>query len=776
MAVETTLAGLRMGLQRPLVLVALPVAAALLVVVFRRRERAVFTGRSRALFLASRLLLVTLLVVAAAGPYTLATTDSAGEPTVTMLVDRSDSMATTDAAAGDLAAAIEDEGVAVQTRTVGGESGSPVGDAVTSALSPNGSVLLVSDGRVTDGRSLDAAAGVAEQVNASIHAVELDANRTERVVSISGPAKTSTGVANQFRVTVDGTGLDDTETTLTVSVDGQQVREATVEGTGGVTFTYNFSSTGSHRVTARIEGGDVYDRNDVFRKTVRVVEPPKILYVARGEYPFGEFLGNVYDVDRRESIPSNLSQYYAVVVQNVAAGDLGNVSALQRAVIDGTGLVTVGGPNAFERGGYRESLVTDMLPVTIGEGGETSRVVVAVDISGSTSGSMSAQQALALDVLDQLGDDNRVGIVAFNSQTYRIAGLTGLGGSRSFLEDRIRRLESSGSTDVSAGIEGATQMLGSSGTIILLTDGRAQAGNAPGAAARASERGIEVIPVGVGEGIAVDYLRKVAEAGGGPFLRADESSKLRIEFGGETRQFQGSGLTVLDRSHFITSGVEFAAQPGRTHSVSAAQGADLLVAGSDGAPAITAWRYGLGRTVAITAYGESGGLDGLLSAPDSLGITKSVNWAIGDPERLATGITSVSDARVGSPVTVAYEGNNRPSADGYRFRQVDTDQYEATFVPAESGYRSLLSAEYAVNYPREYAAFGQSRAVRTAVERTGGEVFESDRAAAIADRVRQQATTVETVTREWTWLVLVVALVLYLLEVGTRRLVRIRQP
>ncbi|WP_299264351.1 vWA domain-containing protein [Halorientalis sp.] len=776
MPVETTLAGLRMGLQRPLVLVALPVAVVLLGIAFRRRERAVFTGRSRALFLASRLLLVTLLVLAAAGPYTLATTGSAGQPTVTMLVDRSASMATTDAAASELATAVEDEGVTVRTRAVGSETGSPVGDAVTSALAPNGSVLLVSDGRVTGGRSLDAAAGVAERVNASVHAVTLDSNRTEMAVTVSGPAKTSTGVANQFRVTVDGTALGGAAARLSVSVDGQQVRAETVEGSGGLTFTYNFSSTGSHRVTARIESDDVYDRNDVFRKTVRVVRPPKVLYVSRGDYAFEEFLGDIYDVETAESIPSNLSQYYAVVVQNVAANDLGNVSALQRAVIDGTGLVTVGGPNAFDSGNYRESLLTDLLPVTIGEGGETSQVVVAVDISGSTSGSMSAQQALALDVLNQLGDENRVGVVAFNSQVFRVAGLTGLGSSRTFLEDRIRRLDSTGSTDVSAGIEGASQMLGSSGTVIVLTDGRSQFGNAPDAAARASERGIEVIPVGVGSEVAVDRLQQVATAGDGVFLRAGESSKLRVEFGGETREFQGSGLTVIDRTHFITNGVEFTARPGRTHSVAAARGADLLVAGSDGAPAITAWRYGLGRTVAITAYGENGGLGGLLSAPDSLGITKSVNWAIGDPERLATGLTSISDGRVGSPLTATYEGSDRPSAGGYRFTQVDTEQYEATFVPASAGYQSLLSAAYAVNYPQEYAAFGQSRAVETAVERTGGRLFEANQATAIADRVRQAARTVETVTREWTWLVLAVALLVYLAEVGTRRLVRIRQP
>ncbi|WP_336000120.1 vWA domain-containing protein [Halorientalis halophila] len=775
MPVETTLAGVRTGLQRPLLLLALPVAVAALGYVFRQREGAVFTGRSRALLAGSRLVLVTLLVVAAAGPYTMSTAGAAGEPSVTMVVDRSASMATTDAAAGDLAAAIEEEGVTVRTRTVGSETGSPVGDAVASALSPNGSVLLVSDGRVTEGRSLDEAAGVAVGVNASIHAVDLDANATERAVSVAGPAKTSTGVSNTFRVRVDGTGLDGDTATLSVSVDGEEIRREEIEGTGGVEFTHAFEATGSHRVTARIDGSDLYDRNDAFRKTVRVVQPPKILYVARGEYPFAGFLDRVYDVERADSIPANLSDYYAVVTQDVAAGDLGNVSALQRAVIDGTGFVSVGGPNAFDRGNYRESPVTDLLPITIGEGGETSRVVVAVDISGSTRGTLSAQQALALDVLDQLGDDNRVGVVAFNDEVYSVAGLTGLGNSRRFLEDRIRRLESEGSTDVSAGIEGATQMLGGSGTIILLTDGRAHGGDAPAAAAEANERGIEVIPVGVGEDVAVDHLRQVADAGGGVFLRADESNKLRIEFGGESRQFEGDGLTVLDRTHFVTSGVEFAAEPANTHSVAAARGADLLVAGPSGAPAITTWRYGLGRTAAITAYDDDGTLGGLLSAPDSLGVTKTVNWAIGDPERLATDLTSVADARVGSPVTATYEGNSRPSADGHRFRQVDAGQYESTFVPAEAGYASLLDAEYAVNYPQEFGGFGQSRAVATAVERTGGQTFEPDEAAAVADRVKAESPAPEPVAREWAWLALVAALVLFLLEVGARRLTRIKQ-
>lgn len=775
MAAEVTVAGVRAGLQQPLTLVALPVVAALVLWLFHRRgDGTTFSRRASLLVFGARLLVVALLVVAAAGPYTLATATVTGDPQVTMLVDRSASMATTDAAPGKLASAIESEGVDVRTRRIGSDRRSPVGDAVAGALTTNGSVLVVSDGRVTDGRTLAAAAGIAEQVNASINAVNLSATTTERAVSVHGPAKTSTGVANTFSAVVRGVELSDS-VELTVSVDGQEVASKRVDGGGGVEFAYNFTSTGSHRVTARISGNDVHDRNDVFRKTVRVVEPPKILYVSRGEYPLQGFLRDVYTVDRARRIPSNLSEYYAVVVQDMAAGDLGNVSALQRAVIDGTGLVTVGGKNAFEYGNYRQSLLTEMLPVTIGEGGHTSRVVLAVDISGSTQGSLSVQQALALDVLDQLGDRNQVGIVAFNRNAYRISDLAVLGSSRTSLARQIRRLESRGGTDVSAGIEGATEMLGGGGgTVILLTDGRAQVGDAPGAAAEAATEGIQVIPIGVGKNVADDHLRTVADAGDGTYLRADETNRLRILFGGETREYRGGGLTVVDGSHFITSGVQFEAAPGRTHAVAAADRADFLVAGPSGNPAISAWRYGLGRTVAITAYGPDGTLDGLLSAPDSVGVTKSVNWAIGDPERLETGITDVSDARVGTPVTITYEGTSRPAAKGVRFAQAGEGQYEATVVPERPGYASILDAEYAVNYPREYAAYGQSASLRDAVETTGGQVYEPSEATAIADQVRRNARSVETVTREWTWLVLLAALLVYLVEVSARRLYRIK--
>lgn len=774
--VDVSVLGTQLGVQRPLVLVALPVVVALVgYLLLRQREDAVFGPRKRRLLFASRLVIVALLVLAAAGPYTVETTRTAGEPEVTMLVDRSASMSTVENETRSLAATIEANGVSVTTRVVGSGDRSRVGDGIVGALRSNGSVLVVSDGQVTGGRSLGTAASIAQQVNASINAVNLSATASERAVRIGGPSKTSPGVQNTF--VVDVTGIDVSgSATVTVSVDGREVEEREVEGAAAFEVPQTFTGTGSHTVTAELESDDRFDRNDVFRKTIRVVDRPRILYVAQGQYPFQGFLRQLYDVEYASSIPQDLSGYYAVVVQDMPAEELGNVTALQRAVINGTGLVTAGGPNAFEHGNYSQSLLTDMLPVEVGESGRTSRVVLAVDISGSTQGTLSAQQALALDALNQLGDQNQVGLVAFNNQAYAVSRLQSLGTARRDLRANIRRLQSGGGTDLGAGMMGSAELLGENGgTVVLLSDGFGNAGDGPQVAARLADRDIRVITIGVGGDINARYLQGVADAGGGTFLRADETNRLRIFFGGQTRPYQGGGLTVVESDHFITSGLRFTANPGLANTVTVEDRADYLVAGPRGSPAIAAWNYGLGRTVSITAFARDGTLDGLLGRPDSLGLTRSVNWVIGDPERLETDIAEVADARVGRATTVTYTGESRPVASGLRFSQVSDTEYEASFVPTEQGYGSVLNATYAVNYPVEYEQFGLAPQLESAVRRTNGQVFSPGQGADIARLVRQQVSTLETVTRDWTWLALLAALLLYLAEASARRITRIRE-
>jgi len=770
--VSTTVRGVTVGLETPYLLLAIPVVLALLgALVFRGDGMA--SSRSRRLLYLSRLLVIVLVVVAAAGPYTVDSRETPGEPRVTLLVDRSDSMAVTDAEPDALANAVESRGVPVTVATVGDGTSSRVGDAVAANLRENGTVVVLSDGQVTGGRSLASVAEVATDVNATVHAVELTTTRTERSVEVFGPEKTSAGVDTRFLARVSGVETGNESVTIRVSVDGSTVAEETVDGEGAVEFSHAFETVGSHRVTATITSDDRFASNDVFRKTVRVVERPTILYVSsRGDFPFRSYLAQLYDVRTATQIPSNLDPYYAVVMQDRSAENLGDVDALQRFVIDGNGLLAVGGDNSFEKGGYAESQLASMLPVTVGPStGDSANIALLIDVSGSAGEGMTTQKAIALDVLDQLGDENNVGLVGFNWRAYRVADVQPLADNRGELEDKIRRLQAGGATSVAAGLRGAGELLGDrAGTVILISDGRDPAEEPAAVARRLRERGIQVISVGVGSNPNEPTLRAVAQASGGTYLRATETNRLRILFGGPGRQFQGQGLTIVNSDSFITSGVELTAQPGAANDVSMRRGADFLVATESGTPAVASWRFGLGRVATITAYGADGTLDGLLQRPDSLLLTKATNYAIGDPERKATDYAEAADTRVGVPTTVRYHGAERPSSPDVRFRKVGNGLYAASVSGDEQGFVSVLDATFAVNYPAEYGAFGLSEDLRSLVGSTDGQLYRPNQAAAIARDARESARRVRTVREDWTWLALTLALVVYLLEVFVRRI------
>lgn len=774
--------GVAVGVERPWLLLALPLAVvALWWLIYRGRaadgtdaahSTDTASGRSRRYLFAARLVVVTLVVTAAAGPVTVVTAETTGDPHVSLLVDRSNSTAVTSTDAEALAAAIEREGVPVTLSTIARGTDSRIGEGVAANLRPNGSVVVMSDGRVTGGQRLGETAELARSIGATISTVSTEPTRTERHVSLAGPAKTSVGVESQFLVTISGVRADGT-VPVTVRIDGETVATESVSGSDGrLEVSHTFESTGAHRLVAQIENDDVYEENDVARKTVRVVEQPRILYVSRGDHPLEAYLSELYDVRTADSVPSNLEPYYAVVVQDVAAGDVGNVEALQRFVVNGNGLFLVGGSNSFESGGYDQSALASMLPVTVGESSVGSaRIVLLVDVSGSAGGGMRVQKATALSALDQLGNEHVVGIVGFNHEAYAVAEPVALGGNRAMLEDRIRRLSAGGRTDIANALQGAEAMLGEGrGTVILISDGRDTDSPSGAVAANLGQRGIRVISVGAGSSIDESVLRTIAGESGGQYFRATETNRLRLLFGGASRRYSGEGLTVVDSGHFVTAGVELESNPGRTNDVSIRPGADFLVAAEDGTPAVASWRYGLGRVVTITTFDEGGGLDGLLQRPDSLLVTKSANYAIGDPERRQTGVTDVRDTRVGEPTVVTYRGESPPSETDLDFRSVEAGRYQAEVTPQSVGFHTAAGATYAANYPAEYAAFGQDPALADAVETTGGQEFAPDDAAAIASFARQQSTRVREVRTNWAWLLLTLALLGYFAEVVVRRL------
>jgi hypothetical protein len=216
--------------------------------------------------------------------------------------------------------------------------------------------------------------------------------------------------------------------------------------------------------------------------------------------------------------------------------------------------------------------------------------------------------------------------------------------------------------------------------------------------------------------------------------------------------------------------VTLTANPASSNDVRVRPGADYLVATGRGTPAVASWRYGLGRVLTITTYEDDARLAGMLERPDSLLVTKSVNYAVGDPERGQTGVTEVSDTRVGVPTTVSYRGESRPDVEALRFTAAGGGVYTATTTPSATGFERVLDAEYAVDAAPEYTAFGPSPELSALVDATGGRTFSPSEAAAIAEFARERARQVREVERSWAPAALVAALVVFLAEVLARRL------
>ncbi|WP_254838420.1 VWA domain-containing protein [Natronomonas marina] len=766
--------GLTVGLEQlwPLVLLPVVVAALSYLTLWSDSDDArSASDRSRRLLLASRVFVACLLVFGAMGPYTIQARETPGEPEVTLVTDGSDSMMVYPDATEALAADIEEEGAPVSTVRVGNGSSSPIGDGVAANLQENGTVVVVSDGQVTEGRGLAVAADEARRLNATIHAVELEANRTERAVAIEGPGTLTAGVEAEFTVRLRGTNVDE-PVPVEARIDGENITTQEIDDNGAFTVSKTFNETGTHRVTATIEGGDVFARNDVFHRSVRVVEQPEVLYVADGDYPLEGYLDELYDVTRASSVPPDLDDYAAVVVQDVPASEMGDVGALQEFVVGGGGLVVVGGENAYENGGYNRSSLAPVLPVRVGNAtGGAASIVLVVDISGSTQRTFEIQKATALDVIEDIDGRHQVGIVAYTIQPYRIADLQRLEGNRDELADKIRRLENGGATDTARGLQGAGLMLGDrQGTVILLSDGQDDPDQAAVVARQLQRDGNRVIAVGTGENVDAEMLKAVADASGGTYLRADDTTKLELLFsGGGGRSFEGENLTVVSRDTFITSGLELSANPGKANEVQVKQGADYQVATAEGTPAVASWRFGLGRVATVTAYDEAGTLDGLLEQPDSLLTTRTVNYAVGDPTRTMTGVTTVDDTRVGTRTAVRYRGETPPETDEVTFRQLEEGLYRGEITPEEAGYQRTAGTEYAVNYPLEYGTFGTSSELSNAVSSTDGRTFDADEGSRIADVAKERSTKVRSVRDSWAWLPLLLGLLVFVLEVVTRR-------
>ncbi len=741
--------------------------------------------RVRRLLMFTRTILFILVLIALASPYVQHEKIIEGDPFIQLLVDNSTSMAVFEDVSQRLAVNLEKK-LNTEVKVVGTGIVSNIGDAVLNNLEPHGSILLLSDGNVNSGSSLGDVALFATKLNATINAVRLNPVKNDASVQVFGPSKTLENAENAFVVMINRVG-DVKSVRLKVMMDDEVVYDQ-VTSDKAYQFTKQLTK-GTHKITASIDAQDFFPNNNVFYKTVKVVPQPKVLFLSEKTSPMETLLKQLYVVDVASSLPQNLQDYYTVVVNDIKAEDIDPVSdVLNDFVADGNGMVVFGGENSFEKGGYKNSIFETLLPVLVGSPEKKEGDVllaILIDISGSAgapfgrfASTADFEKSAAIDIMHNLKIDTRVAILAFNTQAYLLSEPSPIFAKKD-VDDLISRIKWGGGTNIGAGLLKSISVLSQfsgSKNIVLMSDGKTQSqASAYEAAKYASNAGIKIYTVGVGPTTDEAVMMDIAEISNGIYFRATEESRLNILFGPVDEQEAQSGqmeLVILNKNHFITENYEPNVTLYGFNQVSPKGAGRLLATTSTGEPALTIWRLGLGRVAAFTVDDGGKWAGSLLGRGNSRLIARTMNWAIGDPERKAAAFIDAKDARLNEPAEIIVKSEIPPDAPNVVFYKIDEDTYSGSIVPVSVGFQQVAGAVFAVNYETEFENLGLNPELEKIAGSTGGRVFDANDIDGIVEHAKTKAKRTINARDYVRWPFVLLAVIIFLVEIFIRRIVR----
>ena len=744
--------------------------------------------RRRWFFLFSRFVLVSLIVIALASPFIARTTHEFGDITsITILFDRSGSMSMT-SMDGDMAERIYNEIRAL----VGNLTGRPdsvdlryfsagnrteIGNALYRETlresRKKNLIILLSDGNNNYGRDAVDTARVLGSSNTTVFALIPDLAREDiYIAGMDGDKKTPANADYTLKIDVGKVGKGRAEYNLNLRVDDNlihivnNVRQD--EAIKSFRFTFSMKGEGVHKITASVKpkSGDYFKANNEMIKSVDVVERPDVLLVTdSGNSQLSSLLNENYDVVMTDKPRQDFTKYDVVYLDNQPADKLNRwvVNSLHNYIVDGNGLVVVGGDSAYERGGYHNSYIETLLPVISTEPPEKKRkeiaVIFLIDISESTGYGLSGgtkvdvEKALAINLIRQLDSEDMVGAIAFNVDAYTISPVRRLGDIQVELENKIKSLRFGGGTDMMSSLVYAERLLKDfSGKkyVIIISDGviKRMAMQEPTIEqVRAmSEKGINVYTVGVGFDTDERFMRALANAGNGLYFKPEEYERLKLEFEEEKEKEEKDqySVGVYNRYHFITRDlVQFWPSIKEFNGVTEKSISQVLVATEGRMPIVTVWRFGLGRVVSLTTDNGLKWAPNIYYANNGELISAITNWAIGNLEKRKRVNIETWDIKSGEEAEILIKSEKEPTLilqdeDGNReeitLKQIDVDMFSGRITLERDGFYRVKAVSslgedmdaIAVDIPEEYRKLGvNSEELSTIAGLTHGKAYNS---------------------------------------------------
>lgn len=502
-------------------------------------------------------------------------------------------------------------------------------------------VLLFTDGFSTEPLHEAAAQLQARGVPLDIRLIREDSANDYRLTRLSFPERAQVG--EPFLISISVRGGADTNVPLVLLRNGRPVVETEVKlenGLATVEFTDRIPRAGGYQYEALIRPeNDAHPGNNKVSRWIEVSGGPRLILATRyQDDPLAKVMSaldfQVETVTETSGLHAGmLSGARAVVINNVPAHEIPGdfLKALDFFVRDqGGGLMMAGGEASFGSGGYFQSPIDALLPVSMELKSEHRKLAVALAIVMDRSGSMSVgvgggqtkmdlANSGAADAIHLLGPMDQVAVFAVDSKPVKVVPLTTIGDEKLELARKVRRVQSAGGgIYVYEGLKAAWRELRKSkaGTrhVILFSDAQdsEEPGNYKQLIKTMSDEGCTISVIGLGTDLDVDaaLLEDIADRGKGRIFFSDEPMDIPKIFAQET--------VTIARSAFIKDPVGTRAtgrwaevSPKPLDGLQRIDGYNLSYAREDAtvslvstdeylAPLVAHARRGLGRSAAVS--------------------------------------------------------------------------------------------------------------------------------------------------------------------------------
>ncbi|NUP14199.1 MAG: VWA domain-containing protein [Polyangiaceae bacterium] len=517
----------------------------------------------------------------------------------------------------------------------------------------SGQIVLLSDGRPTAGERRVSVIAPRLQ-GLPVHTVTIAPERKDAAITavLVDNANVRPGATTSGTIEVDG-GIAPFKGEVLLRVDGKVVKSQRVELEAGESKKLPFEASvplgtpeGELAVEAELVPDGAADPQAHAAAAVAVGQKPKVLLLA-AEPKDGELLASALRAEAMEievrtlearNFPKEIEKETdLVIIANAPAAAVSGqrglseelLTSLAKWVDAGGGLVVLGGPRAFDLGGYAGTPIERVLPIRLDPVDPLTEPAATIIAVLDQSGSMGAHAGGKTKM--ELADEAVFASVQM-LRPFDYVGLTTVTTEASWdvkvqpvadaldLEKKILSIRSEGGgIYVYTGIEAAFTALKDAPTplkhVLLFSDcadseEKVSYRNSRSALDLASEQraaGVTLSVIGIGEETDPDtaWLKQLAEAGGGKFYLTNDATKLRALFVEETERIVDSSVQEGDfrpqvaTQNPMTAGIDYANAPmlNAYQRLTPRKTSEtvLLAPGTD--PLLVTWRYGLGHVV-----------------------------------------------------------------------------------------------------------------------------------------------------------------------------------